>query len=320
METLRARVARRRASGAYPPDLEHELDVHFRHIVEHRPFRNFDALKTAMRDFEAGLRFDARLIPTTSSVPGGEVLHRSLAKLTTRHTDWMVERMRDFAESVRVMLWKMIETLDAPTHVHGELTAQLDAVLDRLAVYEQYPADAPALGAIVARLEALEAAEAARSGPAGVQDPVRPVEPGPDAFDPQVIAARLHGQAPVLAVAAGSGATALAGRLAAAGVASEAVETAMSLDRLAGAPAATLGAVVVDGATDHDLVTSLVALAADRLRPGGALVLVSGPAAGRPLHPAHVTFILREGGFANVMVDQAEAGKGHAPYAVTATR
>lgn len=320
METLRARVAERRASGAYPPELEHELDMHFRHIVEHRPFRNLDALHKAMRTFEDGLAFDARLIPTASSVPGGELLHRGLSKLTTRQTDWMVQRMREFAESVRVMLWKMIETLDAPTHVHAELTAQLDAVLDRLASYEQFPADAPALGAIVARLEALEAAEAARLAEAARPAPAPAPASGPPALGYQDLAARLGDLSPVLAVAPGAGATALASQLAAGGVAAEAVEAEMAIDRLSGSVPASLGAVVLDGASELDLITGVVALAADRLRPGGALVVLAGLGGGaRPPHPAHLTFLLREAGFAEVSLEQP-AGPGVLPYVAIVTR
>ena len=79
LERLRARVEERRASGAYPPGLEHDLDVHFRHIVEHRPVRNLDALHKAMAAFEEGLRFDVAMIPTGSRVPGGQVLHQAAA-------------------------------------------------------------------------------------------------------------------------------------------------------------------------------------------------------------------------------------------------
>lgn len=157
LERLRARVEERRAAGAYPPGLEHDLDVHFRHIVEHRPVRNLDALHKAMATFEDGLQFDVAGIPTGSRVPGGQVLHQAAAKLVTRQTDWIVQQLREFAESVRVLLWTLVNTMDDPTHVHAEITAQLDAILDRLAYYERSVADAPGLGEIVRRLEALEA-------------------------------------------------------------------------------------------------------------------------------------------------------------------
>src|SRR5260370_40988826 len=84
LERLRARVEERRASGAYPPGLEHDLDVHFRHIVEHRPVRNLDALHKAMATFEEGLRFDVAMIPTGSRGPGGQALRQRAAKPVTR--------------------------------------------------------------------------------------------------------------------------------------------------------------------------------------------------------------------------------------------
>src|SRR5579863_6569640 len=86
---LRARAAERRASGAYPPGLEHDLDVHFRHIVEHRPVRDLESLHKAMATFEQHLVFDTAGIPTGSQVPGGELLHRSVSKLITRQTGWL---------------------------------------------------------------------------------------------------------------------------------------------------------------------------------------------------------------------------------------
>ena len=156
LERLRARVEERRRSGAYPPGLEHDLDVHFRHIVEHRPVRDLDALMKAMATFERSLVFDTDLIATTSRLPGGETLHRSVAKLISRQTAGIVQQLRDFAEAVRVILWTMVSTMDDPTHVHADLTAQIDAILDRLAYYERSPADAAQLGAIVRRLEELE--------------------------------------------------------------------------------------------------------------------------------------------------------------------
>ncbi|GAC1365407.1 MAG: hypothetical protein NVSMB32_08890 [Actinomycetota bacterium] len=308
---LRARVAQRRSSGAYPPDLEHDLDVHFRHIVEHRPVRNLDALHKAMETFEAGLRFDAALIPTGSQMPGGELLHRGLAKLTTRQTDWMVQRMREFAESVRVMLWKMIETLDAPTHVHADLTAQIDAVLDRLAAYERAPADAPGLGAIVTRLEALEAAQWRPGGLGAAAGP---------ADDDQHLAPRLDGCSPVVAVGATVG---LLGRLAEEAVATEAVEPDAAAAHLSTLSSASLGGVVLarTQAMSLEMITGIVALAADRLRHGGVLVVDSGgSSAGGRLHAAHLTFLLREAGFAEVSVQWSEPQAGVTHYVLTATR
>ena len=119
LETLRARVEERRRSGLYPPGLEHELDVHFRHIAEHRPVRNLDALRQAMARFEEGLVFDTSLIATTSRLPGGETLHRSVARLVGRQTAGIVQQLRDFAEAVRVILWTMVSTFDDPTHVRS---------------------------------------------------------------------------------------------------------------------------------------------------------------------------------------------------------
>lgn len=162
---LRSRVQERRASGAYPPGLEHDLDVHFRHIVAHRPVRDLEALKDAMKIFERNLTFDPASIPVGSQAPGGELLHRSISRLMVRQTGWLAEQLQGFAESVRVILWKMIESMDSPTHVHADLTAQIDTLLDRLAHYEQVPMDVNVLASILQRLDTLEAAQRSADPP-----------------------------------------------------------------------------------------------------------------------------------------------------------
>ena len=335
LERLRARVEERRASGAYPPGLEHDLDVHFRHIVEHRPVRNLDALHKAMAVFEEGLRFDSSLIPTGSRVPGGQVLHQAAAKLVTRQTDWIVQQLREFAESVRVILWTMMGTLDDPTHVHSELTAQIDAILDRLAYYERSPADAPMLGGIVRRLEELEAAEARRR--------FRPWF-GAERLAEELYGSREHvmdeyrdlawafaGCSPVVDLGCGRGE--LLELLAELGIEASGVEADAGLvdagaDQglrvvhedairwLAAAPTESLGGIalfrVVESLEPQELL-DVVALAGDKLRPGGKLVILSGqspadPTRRGPVHPAYLAFVLREAGFADVTVRAALDG------------
>ncbi|HEU5001794.1 MAG TPA: hypothetical protein VFW71_03320 [Actinomycetota bacterium] len=279
LEELRARAYRRRASGAYPPGLEHDLDVHFRHIVEHRPVRDLDSLHEAMATFEQHLTFDAAGIPTGSQVPGGELLHRSVSKVVTRQTGWLARELQDFAESVRVILWKMIETLDSPTHVHSELTAELDAVLDRLAYYERAPADAAMLGSILQRLEALEAGGAGPAAPGG-----------PDIAE---LTAALKGCSPLLALGAAPWIPVLLGALAPDGADARAAAAA----ELAAAGEGSLGAVVladpVPGAPEAQLRITAAAL-----RPGGKLVVDGAP----PLHPAELAFEARQAGFTEVAV------------------
>jgi SAM-dependent methyltransferase len=330
LERLRARVEERRASGAYPPGLEHDLDVHFRHIVEHRPVRNLDALQKAMATFEEGLRFDAAMIPTGSRMPGGQVLHQAAAKLTTRQTDWMVERLREFAESVRVMLWAMIGTLDDPTHVHAELTAQIDTILDRLAYYERSPADAQMLGAIVRRLEELEAAEARRQvRPWYASERLAEALQGSredvlTAYRP--LAEGFAGAAPVADLGCGRGE--LLQLLAGMGVAASGVEADAELAKacaarglpvdhddavrwLAAMAPESLGGIallaVAESLSAQELL-DVVALAAERLRPGGRMVVTPGPGDRdpgyqRPVHPAYLAFLFREAGFADVAVE-----------------
>jgi hypothetical protein len=332
LERLRARVEERRASGAYPPGLEHDLDVHFRHIVEHRPVRNLDALHKAMAMFEDGLRFDVGMIPTGSRVPGGQVLHQAAAKLVTRQTDWIVQQLREFAESVRVILWTMIATLDDPTHVHAELTSQIDAILDRLAYYERSPADVPMLGSIVRRLEELEAAEARRQlrpwyRAERLADELRGSrEEVMSAYRP--LAERLAGCAPVADLGSGRGELLelLAGMgVEARGVEADAEQASAAAGRglrvdhddavrwLAATAPESLGGIallaLVESLSAQELL-DMVSLAAEKLRPGGTMVVTPGPgdrdpSYQRPVHPAYLAFLFREAAFADVAVEDA---------------
>lgn len=280
LREIRARADERRRSGAYPPGLEHDLDVHFRHIVEHRPVRDLESLHKAMATFEQHLVFDTAAIPTGSQVPGGELLHRSVSKLITRQTGWLAKELQDFAESVRVILWKMIETLDSPTHVHSELTAELDAVLDRLAHFERAQAGADGRGPILQRLEALEARVGAAPGAA----------PAPDVAG---LAAALKGCSPLLALGAAPWIPVLLDALRAGGEGARAAAAA----ELAAAAEGSLGGVVLadpaPGAAEAQLRITAAAL-----RPGGVLVVDGAP----PLHPAELAFDARQAGFADVSV------------------
>jgi O-antigen chain-terminating methyltransferase len=283
-----------------------------------------------MATFEDGLRFDVAMIPTGSRVPGGQVLHQAAAKLVTRQTDWIVQQVREFAESVRVILWTMIATLDDPTHVHTELTAQIDAILDRLAYYERSPADAPMLGSIVRRLEELEAAEARRRlrpwyRAERLADELQGSrEEVLSAYRP--LAERLAGCAPVADLGSGRGELLeLLGGMGveASGVEADAEQASAAAGRglrvdhddavrwLATTAPESLGGIallaVVESLSAQELL-DVVSLAAEKLRPGGTMVVTPGPGDRdptyqRPAHPAYLAFLFREAGFADVAVE-----------------
>jgi len=275
---IRQRADERRRSGEYPPGLEHDLDVHFRHIVEHRPVRDLDSLHKAMADFEAGLTFDLGSIPTGSRMPGGDVLHRTVSKLISRQAGWLAQQLQDFAEAVRVVLWKMIETLESPTHVHAELTAELDAVLDRLAYYERAPADAAMLGSILRRLEALEAAQPRVALPVA-PGLVAAQEGAPGVLSPELVAERLAGYEP-----------------------SAVLSLPQAAPELAKTEPGSLGGLALLGGLDGvspEALADVFGGASASLRPGGIMVLDSPG----PLHPAQLAFLCREAGFSDVTVE-----------------
>ena len=263
LEELRARVEERRAQGVYPPGLEHDLDLHFRHIVAHRPGREQQALRQAMALFEQGLTFDPAQIPTGSRAPGGEVLHRTLSKLLVRQTGWLAEQLQQFAGSVRLMLWKLVDAQENPPQL-GALTAQIDTIFDRLAYYERAPADVAQLGSILMRLEALEAKVAQPQAPP--PGATAPEAPAPGAPAPEAPGSPL----PLLTLAAGQA------------------------EALAGSHDASLGGIaVLEGLDqlDGEQRRALVKLAAAKLRPGGRMVLSAA-------NPAVLEDLLAEAGFA----------------------
>jgi hypothetical protein len=288
LEGIRARVEERRTSGAYPPGLEEALANHFRHIAEHRPIRNLEALRTAMETFEKSLVFDANLISTTSRLPGGEALHRTVAKLVSRQTAGIVQQMRDFAEAVRTILWAMVATMYEPTHIHADLIAQIDAVLDRLAYYEQ--ASAVAAPGDGSRDEVLEAYRRLAKGFAGCS--------------------------PVVDLGDGGGE--LLDLLAAEGIEAVGVGLDDAITWLEAAPPDSIGGIaalsMVEALTQQEL-TEVIGLAAEKLGPGGKMVVTAGE-----VHPAYLAFLFREAGYSDVTVEQLTGARPGTRSIVTAIR
>jgi len=94
---LREQVEERRRAGVYPPELEDELAAHFQRIARYRTEPNIDAVKQALADLEQRTDFSADRIPLDSGMPGGERVHRALAKMQARQIDGVLRQVREFA-------------------------------------------------------------------------------------------------------------------------------------------------------------------------------------------------------------------------------
>lgn len=160
---LQERVAQRRAEGAYPPGLEHDLDSHFHRIVAHRSDEPYDfaEIKDRMKILDAQMAFSRARIPLASGMPVTDAAHKVVDRVVARQIDGVLHQVFEFADGVREILRCLLAALEDPhSHMHAELVGQIDAVFDRLATYERAPADSGvAVADLRRRVEALEDAE-----------------------------------------------------------------------------------------------------------------------------------------------------------------
>jgi hypothetical protein len=297
IETLRRRVEERRQAGLYPPDLEDQLDVHFRHIalrgVRDRLKRLEDAFAESDR---AAASLDAAHVPTDSARPGGSLVHRVAARLSTR----VLAQVREYARAVS-------EADRAVLLAYSDLVHRVDELQDRIDLGRGDDGDAgDARSADLARrVVALEEAEVRRRPLPWEDDPSPPAPEHGDAERYRAVVDRLAGHEPVLL----GGNPWMAGMLDERGVRWEHTDD----------PVATLGQ-----RGPGDVAAALLVHVFERLEPRDHLALVArlrvalasgapvvaelrspyavGVAAAAPAHPAYVAFLLREAGFEAVEV------------------
>jgi SAM-dependent methyltransferase len=305
---------------------------------------------------EAG-RFDARPAATSSRSRVGGVAHRLAAVATARQIAHVLAQVQAFADSCREALELLAARAEgAGAHVHPLLAAQVDAAIDRLADAEPYgPA---AFGDLQARVAAIEAIvlEGSRLPSDAPMRPWWTTDAWADHCDGprrEAVALRSnllgHLAAPVLDVACGRGD--LLEALRDARIPASGAETDPRL--LARATAAGLLAVrqsplmAVGRATDGELgsvaalgvietmgsqgAADLVGLSADKLRPGGRLLVESvdgdgarvwaDPGTRRPQDPEWMAWLCRQAGFSEVAVlraSESPAGARPGSYLVAA--
>lgn len=344
VEDLRGRVEQRRRDGYYPPGLEKDLDGHFQRIVAHRAEPPVDTgrLRDLLHDLDGRLAFSAAKISAESESAVGSAVHRSVGKLVSRQTEGVLQQVRQFGDGVRVLLREIVDALDEPAaHVHADLLGVVDGVLERLAAYERAPAgSAAAVGNLRSRVEALEVAEARRQFNPWFSN---------DRFEAEFrgtrdeLKTRYHGlvellgsSSPVLDIGCGRGE--LLELCAEMGIEASGVEVDESLVNacvasgfdvtlgdgvqvLASYPEEGLGGITMMQVVEHlsaQQVVDILALAAEKLRPGGKMLVETvnpqslyvyahafylDPTHVQPVHPAYLTFLFREAGFAEVTID-----------------
>jgi hypothetical protein len=325
LEELRRTVAERSASGQYPDGLEDELDAHFHRIIASRP--QLPRLAMLRRRIEAARRasrFSPDRIPTISSLPGGEVLHRAMSRVFLRQAHGILLQVQEFADRTLEAFDAAASVAERPNdHRHAELVEILDAHSELLAPREKLPAGiSERLDDVLSRVERLEGAEADRNWqPWFSRSRFEMAFDGGVPERVQVAAATaLAGISPLLDVGA-----------------LDARYPQDTLSAIAACGDGSLGGVVLLQAEDHlrsrDVV-DLIRLSSDRLRQGGRLVISVGspvreaqgssplsrppfnPMFGAPLPLAYTVFACREAGFHDVETQQWDS----VGYLTVATR
>lgn len=339
LSRLKDRVEQRRAVGDYPAGLQDDLDRHFGRMVDDgREPATHGHLYELVARLKGAAHFAVEESVYHSQVPGGEKAHRLVGRLVTRYVDGLIEQLKVYSIVVNALLKQLVDAVqDPPPHFHGDLWGHIDTLGDRVARYERNPA---VVANLARRVEALEQAEARRDfrpwyDNTRFEDAFRGSRQ--EMLDQYGdLAARFDGCSPVLDIGCGRGefVELLIGRdIDATGI--EIDRALVESVRAAGLPVqhgdgvvalanvddGSLGGLSLIQVIEHlssQQAVDLVALAAAKLRPGGKVVIETvnpqslyvfahafflDPTHSKPVHPAYLTFLFREAGFAEVDID-----------------
>jgi len=289
-----AEVRARRASGAYPPGFERELDAVF---ARYAPAAASDDIELVIDEAEEAAGIELA-IPTASEKRGGAIVKRLLAKVFGWYHAFLVQQVVNFAGAIVGAVRVLGHHIDELERATGH-TARAHDEASRL------PAAAPGAEWIDGVVDALR----------GIDGRVLVAECGTGDLLAAVTSAGIdgYGVEPRLAAADAAAARGLEVR-------ADELET-----HLRSVKSEALAAVVLVGVVDHAAVgelLDLVDLVVDRLRAGATVVVLSsGPAApsrgpqavaadlssGRPVHPETWSYLLDAHGFETVSVREHPA-------------
>jgi 2-polyprenyl-3-methyl-5-hydroxy-6-metoxy-1,4-benzoquinol methylase len=334
---LKARIEERRVSGEYPDDLEATLDEHFDRLVGVRPRSSpalHDELQGALHDLSL-VGFSRARIDPASRLPGGRLVHRTMSRAMSRQIDGVlsqVEQQSWLVTHAIALLGEIASTIGY--EFDTKVLQQLDDLQVRLA--EQVRE--------VNRLE-YQVAETRERLPGCAVDAWY----GQDHFTAffrggsddlrsryTELAKELIGCDPVVDLGFGRGE--FMELLTESGVSAHGVEPdpqlvtsargrgldveqGFAVEYLRGLEPGSLGGIVMIQVIEHlspQHVIDFVALAAEKLRPGGKVVLETvnpaslytyahafwvDPDHVRPVHPGFMEFLFREAEFAKIAIE-----------------
>jgi len=133
---LRSRIERRRAAGEYPDDLEATLDDHFDRLVGVRP-RSSPALHDELQAILSALGqvgFSRAQIDPSSNIPGGRFVHRFMSRALSRQINGVLAQV----EQQSVLVTRAVAVLGEIASTMGDefdtrILQQLDDLQVRLA-------------------------------------------------------------------------------------------------------------------------------------------------------------------------------------------
>ncbi len=334
LTTLRDRVEHRRRDGGYPPALEAELDGHFTRLTGDRaPSPSFvlaelDQALDRLEHFE----FRRDSISLASNTPGGSAIHKAVAKGVSRQIQGVFEQAQDQSHRVARTVALMAKATNLLADAYdNRVIQQIDDLQVRLLrEQEQLQRLLEQVTEITARvpgagIDAWYTSDAFNAHFRGNADDITSRY--------RDLAARFAGCAPVLDIGFGRGE--FLDLLRELGVDALGVETdprmvewarsrgltadvGGGVEYLRGLDDASLGGLVMIQVIEHlspQHVIDVVRLAADKVRPGGRVVVETvnptslyvyahafwvDPDHVRPVHPNYLGFLFAEAGFAKV--------------------
>jgi 2-polyprenyl-3-methyl-5-hydroxy-6-metoxy-1,4-benzoquinol methylase len=336
---LRHRVEARRSSGAYPPGLEEELASHFQRIMASRPEKENTDLTGPLERAASAVSFDGARITKASQVPGGQALHRAIARLVARQTEGILQQVQRFANPVVESLIGLATAVEELRRQVGtEVANHLGALYEQVAAHERaLIGPLKQLEELNRRVQLLEVASTFK--PWYAQERFEEEFRGSQADlleRYRDVAERLRSSGPILDFGCGRGELLIL--LNELGVEARGVEIDLALvqaatergldvqhadgiEVLGTLDDASLGALVLIQVVEHlspQQTLDLVLLAAQKVRPGGQVLIETvnpqslyvyahafylDPTHVKPVHPSYLEFLFREAGFAAVALD-----------------